>query len=150
MSTPAVFLRSSSRHTTAAPGGSSLLRWDLLLVYGWAWATDRRLRRLVGTHVVGFGLGGLVWVASLLVAAPGRYVLWAVAITIDLGTGLVAYLGSEDIPRHRSHMPERFALLTLIVLGESVIAVSATTADAHWAVESVLTAGLGFALAAAL
>lgn len=128
----------------------ALLRGDLLVVYAWAWSTDRRLRRLVGTHVIGFGLGGLVWIASLLVAAPGRYAMWAVAIAIDLGTGLVAYLGSQDIPRHRSHMPERFALLTLIVLGESVIAVSATTADAHWAVESVLTAALGFGLAAAL
>ena len=41
----------------------ALLRGDLLLVYAWAWATDRRLRRLVGTHVVGFGLGD--WSGSL-------------------------------------------------------------------------------------
>jgi low temperature requirement protein LtrA len=47
-------------------------------------------------------------------------------------------------------MPERFGGFTLIVLGESVIAVSAGTAQAAWAVGSVLTAGLGFMFAAAL
>jgi low temperature requirement protein LtrA len=36
------------------------------------------------------------------------------------------------------------------VLGESVIAVSVGTADAHWAFESVATAALGFVLASAL
>jgi low temperature requirement protein LtrA len=47
-------------------------------------------------------------------------------------------------------MPERFGAFMLIVLGESVIAVSVGTADAHWAFESVATAALGLVLASAL
>jgi low temperature requirement protein LtrA len=47
-------------------------------------------------------------------------------------------------------MPERFGLFTLIVLGESVIAVSAATAQAEWTFAAALTAVFGFALAAAL
>jgi len=77
-------------------------------------------------------------------------VLWGVAIAIDLTTGLVAYLRPADVPRHSSHMPERFGLFVLIVLGESVIAVSVGTADAHWALGSATTAALGFVVASAL
>jgi low temperature requirement protein LtrA len=128
----------------------AVLRADLVAVYVWAWRSDRPLRSLVGPHIVGFSLGGIVWLSSLALAAPERYVAWGVAIAIDLATGLVAYLSGSDVPRHRSHMPERFGLFALIVLGESVIAVSLGTARSSWAVASVATAGLGFALAAVL
>ncbi|MBO0810378.1 MAG: low temperature requirement protein A, partial [Actinobacteria bacterium] len=128
----------------------AILRADLLAVYAWAWRSDRALRALVGPHIAGFAAGGIGWLCSLAVAAPGRYLVWAASIAIDLVTGLVAYLRGGDVPRHRSHMPERFALFTLIVLGESIIAVSLGTARSAWAVSSVLTAGLGFVLAALL
>ncbi|HZC41093.1 MAG TPA: low temperature requirement protein A, partial [Streptosporangiaceae bacterium] len=128
----------------------AILRADLLTVYVWAWRSDRALRALVGPHVAGFGLGGIVWLSSLALAAPARYLVWAASIGIDLVTGLVAYLRGGDVPRHKSHMPERFAQFTLIVLGESIVAVSLGTARSSWAVASVATAGLGFALAALL
>jgi low temperature requirement protein LtrA len=126
------------------------LRVDLLAVYAWAWRSDRALRRLTGTHFAGFALGLVVWLGALAAPAPGRYALWAVSIAIDLATGLVAYLRAADVPRHASHMPERFGLFALIVLGESVIAVSVGTAEARWAVGSAATAALGFVLAATL
>ena len=47
-------------------------------------------------------------------------------------------------------MPERFALFTIIVLGESVVAVALGTADQHWRVASAMTAVLGFAAVACL
>jgi low temperature requirement protein LtrA len=128
----------------------AVLRLDLLAVYAWAWRSDRALRALTGTHFAGFALGLVVWLSALAVAGPGRYVLWGASIAIDLATGLVAYLRASDVPRHISHMPERFGLFVLIVLGESVIAVSVGTAEAHWAFGSVVTAGLGFVVAAAL
>jgi low temperature requirement protein LtrA len=128
----------------------AVLRADLVAVYVWAWHSDRRLRALVGPHIVGFSLGGIVWLSSLAITAPERYVAWGIAIAIDLATGLVAYLRGPDVPRHRSHMPERFGLFALIVLGESVIAVSLETARSSWAAGSIAAAGLGFVLAAVL
>src|SRR5205814_1198086 len=113
----------------------TVLRADLIAVYAWAWRSDRALRGLVSPHFVGFSLGGIVWLSSLAVASPGRYIAWGMSIGIDLATGLVAYLRGADVPRHHSHMPERFALFALIVLGESVIAVSLGTARSSWAVD---------------
>jgi low temperature requirement protein LtrA len=126
------------------------LRADLVALYAWAWKSDPPVRPLAGPHAIGFGAGLTIWLSSLAVAAPGRYVIWAAAIALDLATGVITYLKTEDVPRQRSHMPERFGLFTLIVLGEAVIAVSVGTAHAHWALESVVTASLGFALAAGL
>jgi low temperature requirement protein LtrA len=137
-------------HTVAFVIAYALLRADLIAIYLWAWITDPRLRRLVGIHAVGFSIGGAIWLGSLFVTAPARYAIWALAIAIDLITGLVAYLRDPDVPRHRSHMPERFGLFTLIVLGESVIAVSAATARSSWTILGALTAALGFGIAAAL
>jgi low temperature requirement protein LtrA len=137
-------------HTAAFAITYLLLRLDLLALYAWAWLSDTRLRRLVGVHLIGFGAGGAIWALSLLFAGAARYVVWAVAIVVDLATGLVAYLRSDEVPRHRSHMPERFGLFALIVLGESVIAVSAATAGWHWTFSAVLAAVFGFALVAGL
>jgi low temperature requirement protein LtrA len=47
-------------------------------------------------------------------------------------------------------MPERFGLFTLIVLGESIIAVSVGTIHVDWALGSLFTAAAGFGLAAGL
>jgi low temperature requirement protein LtrA len=136
--------------TTGFGVAYAILRADLLAVYAWAWRSDPALRRLTGAHFSGFSVGLAVWLAALAFDGPARYVLWGVAIAIDLATGLVAYLRPADVPRHSSHMPERFGLFVLIVLGESVIAVSVGTADAHWALGSAATAALGFVLASAL
>jgi low temperature requirement protein LtrA len=54
------------------------------------------------------------------------------------------------LPVDPSHVPERFALFTVIVLGESVTAVALGTADQDWRVASALTAVLGFAAVACL
>src|SRR5256885_14539727 len=54
------------------------------------------------------------------------------------------------IPTSASHLPERWALFTLIVLGESVVAVAIATAGAHWHFTSAAAAVLGFAAVAAI
>lgn len=51
---------------------------------------------------------------------------------------------------HPSHLPERFGLATLIVLGEAIASVATATNDTHWQLASTLAAVGGFALAACL
>jgi low temperature requirement protein LtrA len=128
----------------------ALLRVDIVALYAWAWRTDPHLRVLARKHTLGLGLGLVVWLASLALGEPARYMVWALAIACDLATGVAVYRGAADVPRQRSHMPERFGLFTLIVLGESIIAVSVGTIHADWAAGSLFTAAAGFALAAGL
>ena len=50
-------------------------------------------------------------------------------------------------PIHPAHIPERFGLLTIIVLGEGVIAVVIGTVDVSWTPLSGVAAFAGFLVA---
>ena len=60
----------------------------------------------------------------------------------------VRTLDNPRISFHPRHIPERYGLFTLIVLGESVLAVASGTAGTDWAPAGVLTAVAGFVAAA--
>jgi low temperature requirement protein LtrA len=80
-------------------------------------------RPLTTRYVVGHGIAAVIWLASALVPAPGRFVMWAAAFVIDLATPWVALPHTVRLPPDPAHLPERFGLFTLILLGEAVIAV---------------------------
>lgn len=80
-------------------------------------------RSLCLHYAVGFGLAAALWVGSLALDAPWRYVAWGVAMVVDIGTPLTARHHQAKLPLSTSHLPERIGLFTIIVLGESVAAV---------------------------
>jgi low temperature requirement protein LtrA len=83
-----------------------------------------RLRPLTTRYAVGFSIAAVLWLVALEVPWPAR--LWVVlaAIVIDFGTPATTLATQDSLPRlSRSHLPERFGLFILIVLGESVISV---------------------------
>jgi low temperature requirement protein LtrA len=112
------------------------------------------VRAFATRYAAGNAMGAAIWLASLLVPAPGRYGVWAAALFVELLTPILAvraaYGGEEYLPRafHPEHIPERYGLFTLIVLGESVLAVAAGTAGTGWDPSAVLTGILGFIIAA--
>ena len=61
--------------------GYTISRLTLLVMYWRARIHVPETRDLVSGYLVGFGLGALIWVASVFTPEPGRYVLWAVALT---------------------------------------------------------------------
>ena len=60
---------------------------------------------------------------SAFVPVPLRFVLWAVGLGIDFATPIFAGVLHAQLAPHSAHLPERFGLFTLIVLGESIVAV---------------------------
>jgi low temperature requirement protein LtrA len=80
-------------------------------------------RRFTTRYIVGHGAAAVIWLSSALVPLPARYVLWTVAMVIDFGTPWLALPHSVEVPADGSHLPERFGLFTLILLGEAVVAV---------------------------
>jgi low temperature requirement protein LtrA len=98
-------------------------------------------RRLALEHAAGFGVAALVWIGSALVTPPARYVLWATALAVDLGTAIVAARFTVTAPPHASHLPERFGLFTLILLGEAIVAIMmGIQGQPEWSVVTALTA----------
>jgi low temperature requirement protein LtrA len=107
-------------------------------------------RRLVRTFLAFFGLAILVWLASLAFDVPWAYVVWGIALCIELAAPIRAWRYLPDAPVDRRHLPERFGLLTLIVLGESVLAVVLGVSKISWDAGSGAAAAMGFLVAAAL
>jgi low temperature requirement protein LtrA len=107
-------------------------------------------RPLIVRYAGGYSLGAALWVVSLALEAPERYVLWGAGLAWEYALPWLARSLHRTIPVHASHVPERFALFTLIVLGESVLAVALGVAGREWEPSAAVIAGLGFFLAAAI
>ena len=123
----------------------------LAALYEHARRSEPAVRALAGWYVAGSLAGAAGWLVSLAVAAPARYVVWAVALAVNMVvSGPLAYARTADVPRQVSHMPERFGLFTIVVLGESLLAVVNGTIDTSWRPVAVVTALAGFVIAATL
>lgn len=108
------------------------------------------LRQLCGIYVAGFGCGGALWLVSVLVSPPWHMALWALALVVEIATPFLAYLIVRSPPAHASHLPERLGLFTLIVLGESVLAVAWGARGTGWTPAAFPVAFFAFVIAACL
>lgn len=91
--------------------------------------------------------GAALWAGSLAIPAPGRYWVWALAVLPNASiSGPIAYHRVTEAPQQVSHMPERFGLFVVIVLGESVLAVVEGTTGAEWNPASTAVAVFAFVL----
>lgn len=103
-------------------------------------------RRFAG----GFALAAGIWAASALVQPPLRFWLWGLALMVDIGIPLTSGRLHADVPASRTHLPERFGLFTLIVLGESIVGVVSALATGAPSVAAVRTGVMGMLMAFAL
>ena len=105
------------------------------------WVPDARpLTRRFG---LGFGLAAALWLVSAWVPPPYRFYLWGLGMVIDFATPLGAGKLHSRLAPHATHLPERFALFILIVMGETIAGVVLGLARHSWDLRSGLTAGLG-------
>jgi low temperature requirement protein LtrA len=89
----------------------------------------------------------LLWLASSFVDAPERFWIWALALTIDLGTPLVSTRHLIEVPHDAAHLPERYGLFSIILLGESMVAVmTGMSHQESWSPAAAASAILGIAL----
>lgn len=89
--------------------------------------------------------GASISLAAVLFPAPQRYGVLYLGILFDL-LAFICFLPRrlQSIPVHTEHLIERVGLLTLILLGESVISLSAGLANISWTAERLLSAATGF------
>jgi low temperature requirement protein LtrA len=126
------------------------VRVVLVTLYARASRHVAEARALARTFLSAFGFAVLIWLASLALDPPWAYVLWTIALSIELVTPIPAWRLLREAPVDRRHLPERFGLLTLIVLGESVLAVVLGVSAVSWDARSGAAAATGFLVAVAL
>jgi low temperature requirement protein LtrA len=101
-------------------------------------------RRLTAVLTRGFGLAAVFWLASAVVPLPYRFWIWGVAFAVDLSTPLVAGRHTLHAPPHAHHLPERFGLFTIILLGDAMVGVMrGMESQQSWPLDAFLSAVLG-------
>ncbi len=111
-----------------------------------------RFRPVSLRYAIGFTVSIILFVLSIFVPPPTRFVLWAIGLAFDLLTPMTTLHIQRHLPRFsRSKLPERFGLFVIIVLGEAVAGVVRGAATARQFVPATgLTAVLGLLLAFSL
>jgi low temperature requirement protein LtrA len=125
-------------------------RLVLLVLYARVIRYLPKARPFASIYFAAFSLGTLLWLVSLLVPPPGRWWLWAAALLCELPVPIYAWRRVPGAPVDPRHLPERYGLLTIIVLGESVLAVVLGVANTSWELDSGFAAAGGFLIAAAV
>jgi len=101
------------------------------LLLALAYLRERRrpyARGLVRVYVFLYALQAALWAASLPAAGSPRLAMWVAAFLIDVLTPFFVARHTHAVPPHPEHLPERFGLFTIILLGESVAAAAAQVA----------------------
>ncbi len=121
----------------------------LILLYFGARYTVPEAREVASLYITGFGLGAGLWAVSIFVPPPARYALWVAGLAVDFATPWVGRWQGilRRFPLSTSHLPERFGLFTIIVLGETILGVVGGMSQVRWQAASVATAALAFAIA---
>ncbi len=155
VSMPAVFVVALTiRHVWEAPGGALAplafaaayigIRVVHTAVYGWGGRTDRALfRQIMATGAAFIPTGTLVVLGAY--ASPGdRLWWWAAALFVDLS---LQWILSEKlggwIIASKHHIAERWGLIVILALGESVVAVGVAAEAIDLSLALIITAVLG-------
>jgi low temperature requirement protein LtrA len=136
-----------SRYSAGFAAAYAAMRFVLAVQY----LRARRIptsRQLTTHYALGTGIAAAFWLVSALIPPPSRYWTWALALIVDLGVPFLTWRHAERLPPDASHLPERFGLFTIILLGESIVAVMhGMESQEYWSVSAALSAFLGMGIA---
>jgi low temperature requirement protein LtrA len=123
----------------------------LLALYARAYRHVPEARPTCAIYLVVTAVSAALWTVSLAdLPDAARYALWTAGIVLEVLAPLVATRRGGGVPLHVEHLPERFGLFVILVLGESIASIVIGVHDTHWDAPSVGVAAAGFVLVAAL
>jgi low temperature requirement protein LtrA len=128
--------------------GLAVVRLTHLAVYVVAAAGDVGLRRQVMRTAIPVGISAALLLVGAVLGAREQTACWTLALIVDYA-GIYAVGADWRLPSPR-HFAERYGLIVLIALGESLIAVGVGVGHLPVTVPTVVAALLGMAISVAL
>ncbi|MFF2053260.1 low temperature requirement protein A [Leifsonia sp. NPDC058194] len=131
----------------AGNAGLRLLLLGMWVRVAWGNGVASRVRILAYN-----GATALLWLVSIALPHPIDYAVWAFAVVLEIvlmTSTARLWSGSAFSRLNVEHLAERFGLLVIIVLGESVLSIVTATSEA-WTVAAGVTAVLGLVVTAGL
>lgn len=124
----------------------AVMRLGLVLQYLRAVAIPAA-RPLAIESAAGIGAAAVVWLVSAATPAPWRYAVWFIAAAVEIIAAVRASRFVTALPPNAHHLPERFGLFTLILIGESIIAImKGIQSQPEWSLAAASAAFLGIGL----
>jgi low temperature requirement protein LtrA len=152
---PPVFHSIDAGHTidnSVTVAGYVVMRLSMIFLWLRAARQDPPRRRACQTYAVTISVAQLGWIALLLAhTTVGVFIAWgAVLILIEMVGPVIAERGKGGTPWHAHHIAERYGLLTIITLGETVIgtvaSLGAVVESQGWSLDAALVAVAGTGL----
>ena len=113
-------------------GAYAAVRTLLIVEYVRASHFAPKARPLIRWYLPPLTCAAALWWASAFTPEPWRLGLWGTALAIDLLFPLTAGRRHAEVPPHPEHLPERFGLFTILVLGETILAVVRGLGEVNW------------------
>jgi low temperature requirement protein LtrA len=126
------------------------VRLILIVLYVRVYRDVEIARPVAGWFILMFGIAVVDWLISLALPVPWKYLFWALALLFEHIAPIRVWRLLRGFPVHPRHIPERFGLFIIIVLGEGVIGVVLGTAEVSWTLLSGTVAFAGFLTGAAI
>src|SRR5919202_3506383 len=92
-------------------------------------------------------ISAILWLSSAAVPIPLRFLMWALAIGIDISTAILVGRKHVQLAPNIFHLPERMGLFTLIVLGETIFGLVSSLSEHEWNIGSTISIGAGLSIA---
>jgi len=78
---------------------------------------------LIRVYVSIYGVQTVLWAIGAAVPDAVRWICWGTALALDLVSPWLVARHTASVPPHPEHLPERFGLFTIILLGEGMASV---------------------------
>jgi low temperature requirement protein LtrA len=137
-------------HTAPFAVAYLLLKGEQLFLFERARRQNEAVRTLYTAFAATGAFSAGCWLASLGVDGPARYALWAVGLAVEMATPWLTVDAAKRAPLNVTHLPERFGLFTIIVLGESVARLVGAATLRPWTIQLCVVLAAAFAIIAAM
>jgi len=127
----------------------TVVQWCHLGVYAVAAGSDRRLRRQIALVAAPVLVGNLLLLIGSLTSPGARTTWWLVAMAVNYTGIYVAGASGWRLPAP-AHFAERYALIVLIALGESIVAIGVGVAELPVSLPVVVATAASIALSITL
>ena len=98
-------------------------------------------------YTQGFLISAMLWLISAAIPIPFRFIIWSLAIAIDIATTFIVGRKHVQLAPNFFHLPERMGLFTLIVIGETIFGLVSILSYHEWDLESTISIGAGLSIA---
>jgi len=121
-------------------------RYSLVLMYTRIYISNRESRKATSGFIKGFSLGASFWIVSIFLPETLMYIAWVIGIFIELLTPIIIRKELKLLPVHNTHLPERFGLFALLVLGESIHGIASGAQNTEFSVSLLMLMFLSYTI----